>query len=412
MKISIITLGCKVNEYESQSMITQLSKDYEVVEGYVYADIYIVNTCAVTNTAEQKSRQVIAKCNKLNPNCKIILCGCAVQNNPSQFLDHQNVYSILGNNGKNKIIEYINKQNLKLNKISDDYDYFAHATKTRERQYIKVQDGCNYFCSYCIIPYTRGRSRSRNLDEIINEINSSNSSEFVLTGINLSDYKIDGKPALTKLVDEVGKTGKRFRLGSLECNVITDELLKTLKKYKNFCPHFHLSLQSACDETLKRMNRHYTISKFMKVVKNIRKYFKNVCLATDIIVGFKGETNEEFNTTKKNLKKIKFNYMHIFPYSEKKGTIAEKFKMSVDSKTKKERLKILLDLAEKYTLNFYKKNKFKTHNMLVEEIKNGYSCGYTDNYIYTYIPQDIKVGSLVKVKLIKPYLDGMMGIIK
>ena len=313
MRASVVTLGCKVNEYESQSILAQL-KDagYEISEGYVVADVYIVNTCAVTNMAERKSRQVLAKLAKLNKDAKIVVCGCAVQNNPKQFLISENVLAIVGNSGKERIMDFINIQNKTLPDLEHiKYCDTARPIETRTRQFIKIQDGCNYFCSYCLIPYVRGRSRSRDLNDILDEIRHTTANEIVLTGINMSDYRINGELALKELVREVDKLGKRFRLSSLECNVLDDEFIDILSSSMNFCPHFHLSLQSACNETLKRMNRRYTIEDFITITDKLKSKISNVFLSTDIIVGFKGETDEEFATTKKNLERIGFNSMHI-----------------------------------------------------------------------------------------------------
>lgn len=414
MKASVITLGCKVNEYESQSILNQLkSAGCEIAEGLVKADVYVLNSCAVTNTAEQKSRQTLTKILKLNPDAKIIVCGCAAQNNPAQFLKNKNVFAILGNAGKHEIMKFINKPNKTLpDLIHNKYTNTARPIETRTRQFIKIQDGCDYFCTYCLIPYVRGRSRSRDLADIIDEITNTQAQEIVLTGINMSDYKIDGALALKTLVEAVDKCGKRFRLSSLECNVLNDEMLKTLKQCKNFCPHFHLSLQSACNATLKRMNRRYTIEQFIKTTQKIRKIFKNASISTDIIVGFVGETEEEFKQTFENLKKINFSFMHIFPYSERAGTVALKLNApKVDKTTKKQRENKLIELNNQFKNAFYSQNKGTIHKVLVELVDQNFSFGYTDNYIYTYIPQKLELGKIYDIKLTKPYLEGMQGVV-
>lgn len=409
MRASVVTLGCKVNEYESQSIMNQLKQaGYEIFEGLVPADVYVVNTCAVTNTGERKSKQVLAKLEKLNPNAKIVVCGCAVQNNPAKFLGNPNVIALTGNYGKHIIMDFINKQNKVLpDLMHDHYDDMPRPIETRTRQYIKIQDGCNYFCSYCLIPYIRGRSRSRNLADILAEIRDTKASEIVLTGINMSDYRIDGKPALATLIKEVDKLNKRFRISSIECNVLDDEMFAVLKACKNFCPHFHLSLQSACNETLKRMNRRYTIEKFIEITDRIRKEFPTACISTDLIVGFKGETDEEFNATYKNLERIGFDFMHIFPYSIRSGTVASKMGGDVSSEVVAKREKLLQELNNKFKTNFYLKNKGTKHKLLVEIVDENYSIGYTDNYIYTYIPKKYNVGEIVDVTLIEPFKKGM-----
>ena len=409
MKASVITLGCKVNEYESQSIMNQLKQaGYEISEGLVQADVYIINTCAVTNMGERKSRQVLSKVEKLNPNAKIIVCGCAVQNNPSQFLINKNVIALTGNYGKHDILKFIQAENKILPDLEHQkYIEMARPIETRTRQYIKIQDGCDYFCSYCLIPYVRGRSRSRDLNEIIDEIKNTKAKEIVLTGINMSDYKIDGKLALKTLVNEIDKLNVRFRISSIECLVLTDELLQILAKSKNFCPHFHLSLQSACNDTLKRMNRHYTIEEFKDIVKKIKQKFKNPHIATDIIVGFKGETDAEFENTFKNLKEIKFSSMHIFPYSERSGTVASKMGGAVDKCTIKKRETVLQELDAELRAKFIKSNLNSKHTVLIEEFDDKYSLGYTENYIYTFIEGKHKVGDIVTVKLTDVYKNGV-----
>ena len=411
MRASVVTLGCKVNEYESQSIMNQLKQaGYEIFEGLVPADVYVVNTCAVTNTGEKKSKQVLAKLEKLNPNAKIVVCGCAVQNNPAKFLGNPNVIALTGNNGKNRIMEFINNQNKVLPDLEHaEYDDMPRPIETRTRQYIKIQDGCNYFCSYCLIPYVRGRSRSRDMNDILAEIKETKASEIVLTGINMSDYRIDDKLALAELIKNVDMLGKRFRISSIECNILDDEMFAVLKNCKNFCPHFHLSLQSACNDTLKRMNRRYTIEKFIEITDRIKKEFPSACISTDLIVGFKGETDQEFEDTFKNLKRIGFDFMHIFPYSVRTGTVASKMGGDVDPKVVKEREKRLQQLNAEFKEKFFKKNANTTHKLLVEIVDENYSIGYTDNYIYTYLPAKHEVGEIVDITLKKPYRKGMLA---
>ena len=409
MLVSVITLGCKVNEYESQSIMHQLNDaGYTTIEGLVKADAYVINTCAVTNTGERKSRQVLSKIEKLNPDAKIVVCGCAVQNNPSQFLKNPNVVAITGSAGKEYIVKILDEENKKLIELEHEkYSNMARPVETRTRQYIKIQDGCNYFCTYCVIPYVRGRSRSRDLNDILEEIKQTKAPEVVLTGINMSDYRIDGKLALKTLIKEIDKLNKRFRISSIECLVLDDEMLEILVNAKNFCPHFHLSLQSACNETLKRMNRHYTIEQFKEIVAKIKNKFNNACISTDIIVGFKGETNAEFEDTVKNLKEIEFSFMHIFPYSERSGTAAEKLGGAVDKCIIKQREKTLQLLNNQFKQKFYEQNKKTKHSMLIEEVNEGYSLGYTENYIYAYLQGEYEVGSVLNVELIEPYLLGV-----
>ncbi|MBQ7880668.1 MAG: tRNA (N(6)-L-threonylcarbamoyladenosine(37)-C(2))-methylthiotransferase MtaB [Clostridia bacterium] len=405
MKFSIITLGCKVNEYESQSIMAQLEMaGHQVDEGLVVADYYIVNTCAVTNIAERKSRQMIAKISKLNPNAKILICGCASQANLEQFRKYNQVEAIIGTHGKHNIVEQL--EHIGLLDVPNDYCNTQYAKSTLTRQYIKVQDGCNNFCTYCIIPYTRGRSRSRYLQDILDEIKLSTALEIVITGIDVGDYRINGEKALITLLEEVNKLGKRFRISSIHCGVLTQDFLVRLSKCENFCPFFHISMQSASNATLKRMNRKYTIQQYIDVCNNVKAIFPTACISTDIIVGFKGETEEEFNETVQNLNKIPFSFMHIFPYSVRKGTVAEKLTGDVPSDVVKQRESDLKNLSDKFYNQFLAENIGKTHKVLVEEVKDGYSVGYTENYIYTYIDKQLPSG-IYEVVAESVFKDGM-----
>lgn len=401
-KVNIITLGCRVNENESRQMFNILQNaGYDVHEGFDVADIYIINSCAVTSMSEKKSRQLFSRAQSLNPNAKIIVCGCASQNNPEQFIK-KGAYSVIGTAGKNHILDIIESARLEAYAQPVCYEPSAKATDTQSRQYIKVQDGCNNFCSYCLIPYLRGRSRSRDLADIIDEINSTSCKEVVLTGIDTSDYKIDGKPALDTLARAVDKTGKRFRFGSLEERIITDEFVKLLAECKNFAPNFHLSLQSGCDLTLKRMNRKYTTEQYAKAVDIIRAQFGNrASITTDVIVGFKGETDEEFDATYNFCQRIGFAFMHIFPYSPRKGTHADTLGGDVDGNVVKARLKRLEALNHANQHAFLTANVGATHTVLVEKIENGNAIGYTDNYLRATFPvANTNVDDLVKVRAV------------
>ena len=412
MKVCFITLGCKVNEYETMSMYTQLKKaGFKVTTELEPADYYVMNTCAVTKMAERKSRQFIAKILKLNENAKIVVCGCAGQNNPEQFYKYPNVVSVIGNQGKNKIVEFLKKEYKEsLPELSKEYDSFAYASKVKARQYVKIQDGCNNFCSYCVIPYTRGRSRSRDMQDILLEIKKSKAKEIVITGINVSDYRVNGELALIDLLEEIDKLNVRFRLSSLECVVMLDDVfLYRLSKLKNFCPFFHLSMQTACNATLKRMNRHYTIEQYIEICNKIKKLFPTACISTDVIVGFKGETDKEFETTMKNIEKTPFSFLHIFPYSVRKGINAEKLTGDVSAEVIKQREKVVASHNKIIKQKFIEENIGQTHKVLIEEYKDGYSCGYTENYIYCYIPRKIKEGKIVVVQGVEPYKDGMIA---
>ncbi len=387
--IVVFTLGCKVNKYESEYIIEHLNKlGYETSENLQWADCYIINTCAVTNEAERKSRQAISRVLKFNPDAKVFVLGCASQNNKLQF-EHKNVIQVYGCQDKLEVLKHFKKQSKIMKPVISGV-----------RKFVKVQDGCNNFCSYCLIPYLRGRSTSRDINEIIDEVLSlKEQKEIVLTGIDLSDFKIEQTRALAELVERLGFFKGRIRLGSLEVGIVNEEFLSRLKKCENFCPHFHLSLQSGSDSVLKRMNRHYTTKEFEQAVKLIRQYFPNSSITTDIIVGFPMETDGEFEQTFNFAKKIEFADIHIFPYSKREGTNALRFNSFVGGEIVKNRVKKLENLKLDLVNQFYLNNLDQTHTVLVEEIVNGEGCGYTENYIYCKVKQPCCEGEFVTGKL-------------
>ena len=407
MKIAIITLGCKVNQYESGAIKEELLKmSYDVTLNLEPADLYILNTCAVTGIAEKKSRAHIAKIAKLNPNAKVIVCGCASEHNKEQFLNKKNVSAVIGTAGKNKIPQILSEVGNLSTIIPLTYENFAFNTTSRTRAYLKIQDGCNNFCSYCLIPFVRGRSRSRDLNSIVveaNELEKTNS-EIILTGINMSDYKIDGRLAFAELLNELKDNSCRIRISSLECNIVDDNLLQTMKEMPNFCPHFHLSMQSGCDRVLKLMNRHYTKQEFLQKVALIRSYFPNAAITTDVIVGFPTETEEDFAETVDTIKKVNFYEMHIFPYSKRDGTVASKMKM-VDGNIVNKRVKILEEINAQNKIS-YIKSQTQTLNCLTESIENDFVVGFTENYIKIYLPKSAPLHKIVKIKITEQYLDG------
>lgn len=422
MKAVLITLGCKVSQYETDVVAEALQKQgYETTNNLEVADIYVVNTCAVTNEAERKSRQMIAKFNKLNPNAKIFVCGCASQNNPDQFKDLKNVNFVCGNANKLRIIEYLNKKGKKIDKFPDFYENVGISTSSNTRAYVKIQDGCNRFCSYCVIPYIRGRSRSRDIISILKEIDTlmqTGVKEVVLSGIDISDYKIDDKPAILELLKQLENYDIRVQLGSMEPTMITDDFVKTLKNLKNFCPHFHLSMQSGSTSVLKRMNRNYTSNDFILAVNKIKKHFKNANITTDIIVGFPGETDAEFNETLKTVKKCKFSYMHIFPYSRRSGTTADKLLslktnpayFMVDGNIIKKRAKILAKLNDKNNRNYNKKQIGKTLSVIVEEKNGTFYVGHSENYVKVFVDNLNEIPyNIVRIKIKGLYKDGVVG---
>lgn len=411
MKVCVMTLGCKVNKYESDALMYNLElKGYLTTDKLEFADLYVINTCAVTKEAEKKSRQMIARCRKFNPVAKIFVCGCASQNNSMQFRD-RDVTFISGSAGKIKISKYIDKflkndkifvkNPLRIQKLPLRYEDDLLAKQTRTRAYIKIQDGCNNFCSYCIIPYLRGRSRSRPIFSIINEVSllSEQIKEIVLTGINVTDYKIDGKEGLLTLLNELDTFGKRLRLSSIEESIISEKFIEGLSKLSNFCPHFHLSLQSGCDNTLKKMNRHYTSEDFFNTINLIRKYFPLAGITTDVIVGFPTENEEDFKKSYDFIKKCNFSQLHIFQYSQREGTMASKLYKDLPYSIKHERSEKLFELNRALQENFIKQNKYV--EVLVEEKEGDYYIGYSKNYIKCKLhTKDNLLGQIVRAKIV------------
>lgn len=405
----IITLGCKLNKYESDCMASILtSAGFDVISHLDKSDIYILNTCAVTAESEKKSRQYIHKCLSLNPDAKIIICGCASQNNPEQFFDKPNVFSVIGNESKEHILDIIKNSTKNITDFGQCYNDLKNPKITSTRAYMKVQDGCNRFCSYCLIPYLRGRSRSRKIEECVAEANklAIHSKEIVLTGIDLSDFK----PSLTDLMRALSDVPARIRIGSLEVGVISDDFLCTLKSMPNFCPQFHLSLQSGSDSVLKRMNRHYTTVEYKCAVNLIRKYFPDANITTDIIVGFANETESEFEQTENFVNEIGFGQTHIFPYSVRKGTVASKlYKTDLNMSVKKMRVDKLQKVAYDSRVKYLQSMFDRTFEVLTEDEENGCVVGYTENYIKVYLPKNTPVNDLFKVKLLELFADGVKG---
>lgn len=440
MKVKFFTLGCKVNTYETNSMEEQFIKHgYEIAEKE--ADIYVINTCSVTNIAERKSRQMLRRAKELNPDALIVACGCYAQVAKSQIEKIPEVDIIIGNNEKTKIVEIIeNNMKQKKTEVSDvmrqkEFLDFGITTYTElNRAVIKVQDGCDRFCNYCIIPYARGKVRSRKPENIlkeIEEISEENIKEVVITGIHLASYGKDfeentvlefrnrygyfneykkfnpkedlhsGGFRLIELLEQINKIDgiERIRLGSIEPKLINEEFINRLSKIDKICNHFHLSLQSGCNKTLKDMNRRYTIEEFEKSVILLRKFYADVILTTDIIVGFPEETDDEFNETYEFLRKIKFYKMHIFKYSPKKGTVAEKMKNQVSGKIKEERSKKLIELSDENGKEYNRKLIGKKVEVLFEEEVDGIFRGHTSNYIL--VNAKSKENIIDKIKTVK-----------
>lgn len=407
-KVAIHNLGCKVNSYEAESMEQMLrAAGYSIVpfDENVPADVYIINTCSVTNIADRKSRQMLHKAKKMNPDAIVVAAGCYVQSDSEGVQKDEAVDLVLGNNCKINIVEalenyaadhesHISVLDLSVKQPYEELEIDKVSEHTRA--YIKIQDGCNQFCSYCIIPYTRGRIRSRELDDILKEVHrlaDNGYQEIVLTGIHLTSYGVDNqKGSLLEVISRIHEIEgvKRIRLGSLEPRVVTEEFVSALAAMEKVCPHFHLSLQSGCDSVLKRMNRKYTTAEYEEGCRILRKYFNNPAITTDVIVGFPQETEEEFETTYDFVKRIYFYEMHVFKYSRRKGTVADKMDGQVDEKIKTQRSGCLLALEKEMSAAYRKESLGQTMQVLIEEkmTYNGtdYMAGYTKNYIRVLVP--------------------------
>lgn len=401
-KAALHNLGCKVNAYETEAMQHLLEEaGYEIVPFTQKADVYVINTCSVTNMADRKSRQMLHKAKKNNPDSIVVAAGCYVQTSEKEVLNDLSVDIVIGNDRKHDLVRLLEEYSLdSVNDTVDDindgkHDFeelFIDQTKEHTRAFIKVQDGCNQFCSYCIIPYARGRVRSRRFENVIAEVErlaANGFKEVVLTGIHLSSYGVDFEEAtgLLELIQAVNavKGIERIRLGSLEPKIVTEHFASELSKLDKICPHFHLSLQSGCDATLKRMNRKYTTKEYEKGCELLRKYFVHPAITTDVIVGFPGETEEEFEQTKAYLKHIHFYEMHIFKYSKRKGTRAAVMPDQIDEQIKAARSEKLIALGHDMSKEFRKFYIGKNEEVLFEEKAvigdKEYFVGYTKEYV-------------------------------
>ncbi len=401
-KAALHNLGCKVNAYETEAMQHLLEKaGYEIVPFTQKADVYVINTCSVTNMADRKSRQMLHKAKKNNPDSIVVAAGCYVQTSEKEVLNDLSVDIVIGNDRKHDLVRLLEEYSLdSVNDTVDDindgkHDFeelFIDQTKEHTRAFIKVQDGCNQFCSYCIIPYARGRVRSRRFENVIAEVErlaANGFKEVVLTGIHLSSYGVDFEEAtgLLELIQAVNavKGIERIRLGSLEPKIVTEHFASELSKLDKICPHFHLSLQSGCDATLKRMNRKYTTKEYERGCELLRKYFVHPAITTDVIVGFPGETEEEFEQTKAYLEHIHFYEMHIFKYSKRKGTRAAVMPDQIDEQIKAARSEKLIALGHDMSKEFRKFYIGKNEEALFEEKAvigdKEYFVGYTKEYV-------------------------------
>ena len=424
--VAFYTLGCKVNQYETNAMKQKfIEKDYEIVDFEEAADIYVVNTCTVTNMSDRKSRQIIRRAKESNKNSLLVVTGCYAQVAKDELEKIEEIDIVIGNQEKKDIVTFVEeKQKEKIEKVSDkikekSFAEFGASTYTdKTRAVIKVQDGCDRFCSYCIIPYARGRIRSRKPEEVIAEIEQlakKGIKEVVITGIHLASYGKEYKPhiSLLELLKEINEIEgiQRIRLGSLEPTLMTKDFIEGLVKLEKICDHFHLSLQSGCDETLERMNRRYTAEEFEQGIKIIRDNFPNVSLTTDVIVGFPGETEEEFSKTYKFLDRIKFYKMHVFKYSARKGTKAAVMPNQITGEIKEKRSNKLIELSNKNQKEQNQKYIEKEIDVLFEEQDGEYIKGHTTNYIMVYVKSEDKTleDTIRKVKITNALDEHLIG---
>lgn len=407
--VSFYTLGCKVNQYETNAMEQQFIKNnYEIVENTEKADIYVINTCTVTNMAERKSRQMLRRVKEINPAAVLVVCGCYAQVAKNELEKIPEIDIILGINEKNEIVQIVEKymeemaeqdkrsQEAEIEDVSKQKKFldFGDVTYTeKNRAVVKVQDGCNMFCSYCIIPYARGRIRSRKIESVVSEIEKiakEDIKEVVITGIHVASYGKDfdnentsKKIRLIDLLEAINKIDgiDRIRLSSLEPTIVDEEFATRLSKLDKICDHFHLSLQSGCDETLKRMNRKYTTQIYRDAVATLRRYYPEASFTTDVIVGFPGETDEEFAKTYEFLKEIDFYRLHVFKYSPRRGTVAEKMPNQIDGNKKEERSNKLIEISNNAENKHNRNYIGKTIKVLFEEFEDGFFKGHTTNYM-------------------------------
>ena len=429
-KVAFYTLGCKVNQYETEAMLELFEKEgYEKAETEDYADVYVINTCTVTHMSDRKSRQYIRRMKKKNPDAIIAVVGCYSQVSPEEILSIDEVNLVMGTNDRKKIVEEVKKidASRKVSTVDDIMKVKAfeeieiNKTNGKTRAFMKIQDGCDRYCSYCIIPYARGRVRSRDLESIVKEVEnlaSNGYKEVVLTGIHVASYGKDIKDSDIKLLDVIKQINdiegiERIRLSSVEPILFSDEFVEAVSTMDKVCPHYHLSLQSGCDETLKRMKRRYTTEEYKAIVDRLRAAIPNVSITTDVIVGFPGETNEEFDKTYEFLKDIELTHMHVFKYSPRKGTPAATMENQVDPSTKHDRSEKLLQLNEENFNKFGQKMLDKEFNVLFEQkVGDNKYEGLTENYVKVIVESDNDISEQilkVKIKDVKnEFLEGIL----
>ena len=419
--VGICTLGCKVNTYESEYVINELKKaNYEIKDFNDICDVYIINTCTVTNNSDSKSRKMIRQAINRNPNACVVAMGCFIATNKNY--NEQGLDIIIANKDKSKIVNLINDYLRNKKQIIDLYDkrldefedMYINDFPGRTRAFVKIQDGCDNFCSYCIIPFARGKCRSKDENKVIQEITdlvNNGYKEIVLTGIHTGSYGVDldtnFSGLLNKLVEIKGL--ERLRISSIECTELNEEVLNLLKKSKVIVDHLHIPIQAGSNEILKSMNRKYDLEYFKNKIKEIRKIRPEISISTDVIVGFPGESEELFKTTINTCKEIEFSKLHVFPFSERKGTKASFLDGKIDNKEKKDRARRLIEVSEELEIKYMEKFINREVEVLVEEHKDGYSIGHTGNFLHVKFKGDYPVNEFVKVKIEKveyPYCIG------
>ncbi len=416
-KVAFYTLGCKVNQYETEAMTELFSNSgYDICEFDSFADIYVINTCTVTSMSDRKSRQIIRRAKKQNPDAIVVVTGCYAQTKPQSVLDIDGVNIIIGTKDRKKIVSLVESATCtdKLSFVGDIMkthsfeDLEISHYQERTRAFIKIQEGCNQFCSYCIIPYARGPIRSREMKDVISETKNlvkNGYTEIIYTGIHVASYGLDrGEAELCELLKKANQIEglKRIRLSSIEPMTLDEEFIKSISQCDKLCHHFHLSLQSGCDETLKRMNRKYTTAQYKSIVDGLRNKYPDVAITTDIMTGFPGETDEEFSKTLEFVKEISFADAHIFQYSQRNGTPAAKRPDQISPEIKEKRSKELIKVCKKSQDEFISSFVGKTMEVLFEQpAKNGYFEGKTSNYITVYVKTDENLQGIYKNVLIQ-----------
>ena len=417
-KIAFITLGCKVNLYDTEAMAELFTeKGYEVVDFEEYADVYLINTCTVTNLGDKKSRQMIRRAKRINPNSVVVATGCYAQVASEEVAKIEGINIVIGTKNRSEIVETVENyvaENGVVNNVSDimgekEFEPLQISRLTnRTRAYIKIQEGCNRYCTYCIIPYARGPIRSRKPEEVIEEVKKlaeNGFKEVVLTGIHVASYGLDlGNITLADIIEKVHSVNgiERIRFSSMEPLAIDDDFVARMAKLPKVCDHYHLSLQSGCNRTLKRMNRKYNAEQYAEACERLRNAFPNVAITTDIIVGFPDETEEDFKESLAFAEKMKLDKIHTFPYSPKKGTPAAKMKNQISGDVKSQRSKEMIALSDKMNIDFLNNNIGKTVPVLFKDMENGFWQGHTTNYIKVLVKSDENLNNkIVDIKLDK-----------